>query len=376
MRPFDTISRSFRRTWVLILGSALLVLLATGAWWLHLWEHEAGVPDLEALVASNPYENLEEKLAQKPTSGAKLVATLKCPGKSWIHAGAISPRGGLLAVSCVDGQIHLWDMKNQALVGSLSRDGMPMDWGRLSFDQTGEFLAAGGYRDTALVLWDLKTKSEKKLLGYGDSVRFSPSGSVLATSSGDGRIELWDGRTFESKGVIPGRGLAVGQITFSPDEQYLTANADWGTYVLLWDLKTKQEVRRLPIGGKSSDKPVVFVRPGVIAYGGSVLEIWDLRLPRQLKIINSVVASVALDQAETKQGTLLATGSFLGTVQVLDVASEKEIAFLKAPENKSRMTLVLFTGNGTGLITATKQSDVDAPTDGEIKIWKLELVSE
>jgi len=74
---------------------------------------------------------------------------------------------------------------------------------------------------------------------------FSPDGSLLATSSGDGTVNLWDPAERKILDVLRGHLLGVHAVAFSPDGQRLATASHGNEAIKLWDVATRHEVATL-----------------------------------------------------------------------------------------------------------------------------------
>jgi len=88
-----------------------------------------------------------------------------------------------------------------------------------------------------LKLWAKATKIET-LSGHADrvtAVAIGRDGKIIASSSGDGTIELWDGKTFQDIGTFLSDAGTVTSVAFRPDGNIL---ASGGGKIQLWNWQT------------------------------------------------------------------------------------------------------------------------------------------
>jgi WD40 repeat protein len=83
---------------------------------------------------------------------------------------------------------------------------------------------------------------------------FSPEGQLLATSSGEGTVHLWDTGSLEVVDVLRGHLLGVHGVTFSPDGQRLASSSHGDEAIKLWDVSTRHEVATLTGEGLITDR--------------------------------------------------------------------------------------------------------------------------
>jgi WD40 repeat protein len=93
--------------------------------------------------------------------------------------------------------------------------------------------------------WDASTGKEvgrsQSNRGYRESVAFSPDGSLLATSTREGTIDLFDPSTGESKGSLLGRAGQGRRLAFSPDGKTL-ASSDGAGSIQRWSVAERKRL--------------------------------------------------------------------------------------------------------------------------------------
>jgi len=160
---------------------------------------------------------------------------------------AFSPDGNYLATASEDGTVRISEVTTGKEFPSISiPDNQPVK--AIAFSPDGEYMAiTTSSGDTAWVQkWkDISSQPfiEMKHTGIINNVAFSPKGEYLATVSNDRSIKLWNlatGNTVKSLS----HESQVQSVAFSPDGKLLTAGSNG--IVLVWDVDTEEEVRRLP----------------------------------------------------------------------------------------------------------------------------------
>ncbi|KAJ1957690.1 hypothetical protein EC988_000700 [Linderina pennispora] len=156
---------------------------------------------------------------------------------------AFHPNGLVLASCSSDRTIKLFDLTVVRGKHAFKTIQDNFAYRSIAFHPSGEYIAAGGDAPE-IRLYDVKT-SQGYLLG-GDAhtksvtqVRYSNTGSLVASSSSDGTVKLWDGQAGKCVRTIADAhgGRAVTGVSFSKNRKYLlTTGLD--SRACLWDVGT------------------------------------------------------------------------------------------------------------------------------------------
>ncbi|MEW6495405.1 MAG: NB-ARC domain-containing protein [Cyanobacteriota bacterium] len=164
-----------------------------------------------------------------------------------VLAIAFSPDGQFLATGNANCEIHLWRVSDCPR-GSAKGDRQRLltlqghrGWVRkIAFSPDGQILASSS-EDGTIKLWNLpsgeyqSTLCESTESVYG--VTFSPDGRLLANGSNDGTIRIWNAVKGDCLQVLKGHTNGVLSVDFSPDGKHL-ASCGFDNTIRVWDWQT------------------------------------------------------------------------------------------------------------------------------------------
>jgi WD40 repeat protein/serine/threonine protein kinase len=166
-------------------------------------------------------------------SSGKLIRTFGEPSPVGMQDAAISPDGRVVAGLSWFAMLRVWDVSGQELF----RVQASLGEGRsLAFSPDGTMLATSG--GDGAVLWSIPSgKRIASLPGAGSTgvVAFSPDGKLVATGGDDGAARIWDVGTGRLALTLTGHTDAISGVAFSPDGTRLATVGQDGTlrvYVL------------------------------------------------------------------------------------------------------------------------------------------------
>jgi WD40 repeat protein len=240
-------------------------------------------------------------------------------------------------------------------------------WG-CAFSPDGTILASTSH-DMTVRLWDPNTGQNLTILkGHTDWVRgcaFSPDGTILASTSHDETVRLWDPNTGQNLTTLKGHTSSVRGCAFSPDGTILASTSHDMT-VRLWDPNTGRNLTTLK-GHTDWVRGCAFSPDGALlastSHDGTV-RLWDPNTGRNLTVLKGHASGV-WGCAFSPDGTILASTGGDGTVRLWDPSTGRNLAILKGHTGSVRGCS--FSPDGTILASAGDDETVRLwdPTTGQ-----------
>ena len=233
----------------------------------------------------------------------------------------------MLASAGSDGTVRLWSVERGEELGKFNAWKDKLAAARtIDFDPAGKTIVSGAW-DGTLKLWDVDQRKPKlSLIGQAlpvTSAKFSPDGSIIATTTGDwqqwqlpGELRLWDAKTGEELANLTGHTTEIKQLAFDREGKRLATSG--AGQVFVWDFAARSIIHRLKTDGAGTS--LCFAPDGRLAIGdgrGGVT-LWNadtakvaLRYSGHAKIVSGIAAS--------PDGKFLATAAHDGTVKIWPV---------------------------------------------------------
>ena len=274
-------------------------------------------------------------------------------GLNPIYSVAVSPDGQYAAAGRAN-QIFIYHVPTKKLITRLTDPALLKDTKykngvshrdlvhSLTFNQTGDLLASGGYREVKL--WrrqPVKALRNIPLNTAAAIIALSPDGQSLAVAEAN-NIRLINPNTGAAIKILVGHKMPVSYVAFSPDNTQLLSGATDGTYHIWTIADGKFIAPKLELEKPSKITAVTWTTGGkllVTAHEDNLIRSWDLATA---KTINATVALALVAAKKT------ATDS-LKLFTAADLAS-------KAAVTKAATTKVNATKAAAALAAATKDA--------------------
>ena len=282
-----------------------------------------------------------------------------------VHSVAFSPDGQYLAFGDSKGKIQLLCQENYHQVGLLEGHLKTLWVTSLSFSSVSPLLASSSF-DTTVRLWDTQTGQCLHILqGHTHwiwAVAVSPDGKLVASGSDDGTIRIWVVETGECLHVLEGHSNWVWAIAFSPDGKTV-ASGSYDHTIRLWKVETGDCVHIVK-GHENSVWAIAYSPNGQYIVSGSLdhtIKLWDTQ---SLICIRTLTGHTKEVRAVTfsPDGRFIISGSFDGTVKRWDITTGRCVS--------------TYYGHQVGIRTVAISPDGHKVASGDhgqsLKIWDLD----
>lgn len=191
-------------------------------------------------------------------------------------------------------------------------------------------------------------------------VEWSPDGSLLASTSTDRTVQLWDTSHWQVRRTISGHPQFVNQVAWAPDSRSL-ASASFDRFIRLWDAGTGQGMQTLR-GHGSQIFTVAWSPDGLTLASGSddrTVRLWNMRTFQSRVAVTHVapVSKVAWRPVSCQ----LASAAWDGAILVSDTHSEQTVRIESG--HSDAVTSVAWSPDGTLLASASR--------DRTVRIWDI-----
>jgi serine/threonine protein kinase len=190
---------------------------------------------------------------------------------------------------------------------------------------------------------------------------FSPDGQLLATSSDDASVRLWQVSTWEVNQKIETSSSGFTSADFSPNNLLLATGA-WNGEVGVWQLSDGHLLRTLS-GHEDSVRDVAFSPDGVLlatASDDSTLRLWQVSNGQLLHTLQGHTGPVN-KLAISPDGSLLASAGDDRTARIWQVNSGDLVGTLQG--HSEQVFDVAFSADGSLLVSGSG--------DGTMRFWRV-----
>jgi WD40 repeat protein len=269
-----------------------------------------------------------------------------------IMALAISPDRQYLATGNEDQTVKLWQMETGKVTHTLrghtnrvwsvafspapsTERSMPtLHSSPLTSHSALPPLLATSSADRTIKLWNPQTGECLRTLrghqGWVWSIAFHPQGKYLVSGSYDHTLRLWNPNTGECLKTLKGHQASVVCVAFSPDGKTI-ASSSFDTTIRLWNAETGKCIQTLK-GHEHSIWSIAFHPQGKYLVSGSydkTVKLWDTQSGHCISTFTGHTHPIVCGRF-SPDGKYLASGSFDRTIHLWEPSSGQRLQVFKA----------------------------------------------
>jgi RNA polymerase sigma factor (sigma-70 family) len=359
----------------------LAVSLLTAGTGLFIQQVGSHPQSVASVAAADPPKTPEIPQVRKDCFGDELppgalarLGTVRFREGDWIHDFDLSPDGRtLLTTGWNNVGLHMWDVATGKQMHHFPQQKRATSGYTVAFSPDGQTFATGGF--FGFSVWETSTGKQLYSVHNGSVhfLAFAPDGKILATGEHAKRPTLWEAASGKMIAQLEEQGAGVGvyhgsglhSLGFSPNGRLLAST--FGNSVLLWDVASHKEIRRL----QGHDKPVqttAFSSDGKsLASGGEdkTIRLWDIATGREMRrfqgheaTVTSLVFSADGKTLFSSSGAPLAVlAKERRTIRLWDVSSGEERGAIEGPRD------------GTSSLVLSKDGKQLLASDGGCVRW-------
>ena len=150
---------------------------------------------------------------------------------------AFTPNGNWIAAGATSGTVYIWDVVNGNLIYTISRQSSPVK--SLAFSENGSRLVISTLDDVSIWQKGENLLFRENSVSYGMTavydVEIAPSGDMIATARGDGTVWLQSYQDGQVIGRLGGSRVVVNDLAFSDDGSMFATRTSDGI-INLWQI--------------------------------------------------------------------------------------------------------------------------------------------
>lgn len=220
--------------------------------------------------------------------------------KNALLASSISPDSKNLAVATTNGNIQIWDTKNQKCLKVIDEHKFVVN--SVSYSSNGSFLASASM-DKTVRIFETENYTEIKKITFPEivsSIAYSPDGKYLAVSCDDNSVSIFNTRDFSLKTQIEKPFFYISSTIFSKDSKYLAIGSH-GEKIYLFDTDTfemKAEIKH----NQTAVKSLIFSNNNDSFFSGGedgTIKEWRVKDGKNLRTLsdhNNMILSLAINE--------------------------------------------------------------------------------